>query len=53
MDLTHIYKGTEIKKVEKSYWGSIKIFYIIPGVGEYFYTLRDAKQYIDNFLTKK
>ncbi len=50
--IIHNYKGIEIKKRETCRYGSTYSFYKIIGVDDTFYTLKDAKQYIDRFLVK-
>lgn len=46
-DIIHIYKGYEIKKVEKYYSQGREVYYTTISSSEPFYTLRDAKKYID------
>jgi hypothetical protein len=47
----HDYKGYEIEKKEKYYFQGSEKWYIIRGVYGSFDRLKDAKRYIDLYLT--
>ena len=48
----HNYKNVEIERVEKHYAQGNEVSYRIDGVSEVFYKLKDAKQYIDKYMSR-
>lgn len=49
-DIIHIYKGYKIKKVIKHYASGNETFYLINGINDIFFHLKDAKAFIDRKL---